>query len=149
MNISSVDAAEIRARQRVARYGEAGAFVEVGDVLIVHVPIRTVSEMNAREHHHARHRRHKAQYNAVAACWGFLARAWVRDNRPPYTVTMTRVAPRALDSDNLSASFKACRDQVARHLGIDDGSPLVRWTYDQRKGLPKQYAVEIKIERAA
>ena len=61
----------------------------------------------------------------------------------PAHVRLTRQAPRQLDTDNLSSSFKAMRDGVADALGIDDGSGLISWCYDQQKR--KQYGVLIAV----
>lgn len=36
-----------------------------------------------------------------------------------------------MDSDNLSASFKYPRDEIARFLGVDDGSPRLHFIYQQ------------------
>jgi hypothetical protein len=118
------------------------------DMLCVRVPIRTVSEMNQREHWHATYRRHRVHYSAVVMSFAYPARLWLRAHPAPYGVSLIRIAPRPLDADNLAASFKAVQDEVARQLGVDDGSDLVRWTYAQRKGRPKEYAVEIRIEQA-
>jgi hypothetical protein len=54
-----------------------------------------------------------------------------------------------LDSDNLQASFKNCRDAVADRMDIDDADPRVTWRYAQEKGAPKEYAVRIEIEPEA
>jgi hypothetical protein len=35
---------------------------------------------------------------------------------------------------------------VADAIGIDDGSALLTWKYNQVKGKPKEYAVKIQIE---
>jgi len=48
-------------------------------------------------------------------------------------VTLTRIAPRALDDDNLASAFKAIRDGVADALGIDDRDPRVSWRYAQER----------------
>lgn len=64
----------------------------------------------------------------------------------PVTVTLTRIAPRALDGDNLQNAFKAIRDGIADRLGVDDRDKRVRWVYDQEKGAPKQYGIRIQIE---
>lgn len=64
---------------------------------------------------------------------------------PPADVFLTRIAPRKLDSDNLAASFKHVRDEVARWLGVDDGIESVVWHYAQRQGKPKEYAVMIEV----
>ena len=65
----------------------------------------------------------------------------------PVVVTLCRIGVRDLDDDNLAHAFKAVRDEIAQWLGCDDGpkSP-VDWRYMQRRGKPKQYAVEITIE---
>ena len=46
-----------------------------------------------------------------------------RPERPvfPIVVTITRLGPRALDSDNLASSGKHVRDAIATWLGVDDG----------------------------
>lgn len=60
-------------------------------------------------------------------------------------ITLTRIAPRAFDDDNLAASFKALRDGVADGLTVDDGDPRVTWRYAQRRGKAREYAVIIEI----
>ena len=65
--------------------------------------------------------------------------------RPPITITLCRVSARKLDDDNLAGAFKAVRDGVADWLGISDGSPLLRWVYEQRKGVTGEQAVTIEI----
>lgn len=102
--------------------------------------LRTVSEMNQREHHMAKWRRNKQQQELVG--WKLKSH---EPPKPPADVFLTRIAPRKLDSDNLAASFKHVRDAVARWLGIDDGDPRVVWHYDQTKGEPKEYAVVIEV----
>ena len=61
-------------------------------------------------------------------------------------VTLTRIAPRRLDGDNLAAALKSVRDGVADWLSVDDGSDLVSWYYAARRGRQGEYAVEIAIE---
>jgi len=64
-------------------------------------------------------------------------------------ITLTRIAPRRLDpGDNLNSSMKAVRDGIADALGIDDGDARLTWKYAQRKGNPKEYAVEVEVENA-
>lgn len=60
-------------------------------------------------------------------------------------MTLTRIAPRELDGDNLQSSLKACRDGVADWLGVDDRDPRVTWSYAQRRGAPHYYAVEVQV----
>ncbi len=61
----------------------------------------------------------------------------------PIVVTLTRIGKRRLDDDNLAASFKYVRDQIAHMIGTDDGSPLYTWVYKQQIG--KVYGVEVEI----
>jgi len=80
------------------------------------IPLRTSRGQNAREHHHARAKRVKAERSAVA--WSLLGKP-----KPalPCVVHMTRIAPsNGLDDDNLTGALKAVRDQIAEWLGVDD-----------------------------
>lgn len=61
---------------------------------------------------------------------------------PPLVIMIIRVGPRRLDDDNLQAACKYVRDEIARKVGIDDGSPKYTWMYDQRIG---EYGVEVEI----
>lgn len=63
---------------------------------------------------------------------------------PPCDVTITRVGPRMLDSDNAETACKTVRDAIAALFGIDDADPRVKYRVEQRKG---PYAVEIQVRR--
>jgi hypothetical protein len=110
----------------------------------VTIPIRLESTLNVREHWSKRAKRAKEHRTVtklgVRECMGRVGARRMR-----FVVALTRIAPRSLDGDNLQGSLKAVRDGVADALGVDDGDPLVTWNYSQRKGAPKQYAVEIQI----
>jgi hypothetical protein len=114
------------------------------------VPIRIESEMNRREHWAKRKKRFDAQRSGVwcARPPGILrcAGRWHASGRQPLAVTLTRIGPRKLDSDNLASGFKAVRDEIARIIGIDDGDSRITWRYDQRKGKPREYSAIIRIE---
>ena len=133
--------------------------------MIVVLPIRTVSELNARGHWATRARRAKPQRRAA----GLAVRAvcppeWVQRRPRPKTasernlvpaigeaechnvsVLLVRVAPRLLDDDNLRGALKAVRDGVADALGTDDRDPRIQWAYTQRQQR-KTYAVEIHMK---
>jgi hypothetical protein len=64
---------------------------------------------------------------------------------PPYTVMLSRVAPRKLDDDNLRGALKAVRDGVADALGLDDRHPLIEWHYAQDRAGPREIGVRITI----
>jgi hypothetical protein len=63
----------------------------------------------------------------------------------PCTIKITRIAPRALDDDNLAGSQKHVRDGIADWLGVNDRDPRVKYEYAQRKGKKQEYAVQIEI----
>jgi hypothetical protein len=99
-------------------------------VISFSIPIKTQSVANVREHWTAKAKRTKSQRDAAMK----LCPKWTHG--PLLVVTLTRTAPRELDSDNLASALKATRDGIAARLRIDDGSPLVDWRYQQRKGEP-------------
>lgn len=109
------------------------------------LPIRTVSTLNAREHWSKRARR-AAEHRALARM--LLTAPWRAARLTlPVRVTLTRVAPRALDGDNAQGALKSVRDGIADALGVDDRTPLVTWAYDQRRGKPRECGVDITIEK--
>ena len=110
----------------------------------IELPIRTWSEPNVRAHWAKRARRAREQRRVARA----YARAALAAHGPtcaPLTVTLTRLAARKLDSDNLAAALKAVRDGVADALGMDDGDERLTWRYAQEK-LPRgQYTVRVEV----
>jgi hypothetical protein len=106
---------------------------------LFHIPIRTVTGINAREHHMTRARRAKKERAAAR----MICHAGVT---LPVIVTLTRVAPRSCDKDNNQGALKHIRDGVADKLGIDDADPRVTWRYEQRKA--KEFGVDVRIEPA-
>lgn len=105
------------------------------------IPVRTISEANGREHFRVKAKRAKEQ-RAMAR---MFAGQWSPFPKPPLVITITRIGVRGLDDDNLASSQKAVRDGIADALGIDDGDKRLSWRYEQRKGKPKEYAVEVEI----
>jgi hypothetical protein len=110
--------------------------------LTVVLPLRAISVLNVREHWSRRARRASEQ-RAVTRMALASQRAWPL--HLPVEVTITRIAPRALDGDNLQGSLKAIRDGIADALGLDDRHAAIRWSYEQRRGAARQYAVELCI----
>jgi len=118
----------------------------------VTLPLRLVSLLNKREHHMAAANRAASHRNAVRIAVRTLplARAMRLGERAglQLLVTITRVAPRELDDDNLTASAKHVRDGVADALGLaSDRDQRVLWRVQQRRGEPREYAAEVRIER--
>jgi hypothetical protein len=110
---------------------------------VVLMPLRIQSRANLREHWRTRSARDRREKRTTAL---YLSK--VEKPALPVKVTLTRLAPRSLDSDNLAISFKAVRDAVAEWLGADDrdGSGIT-WAYEQaRPTTPKTYAAQILIE---
>ena len=104
------------------------------------IPVRTYSLTNQREHWAVKARRAQKERK-----WAYMLTADIKKLGLPLTVTLTRIAPRALDDDNIRAALKSIRDGVADRLGIDDRDERVTWDYVQRRGKPKEYAVDIEV----
>jgi hypothetical protein len=113
------------------------------------VPVKLISEANVHEHWANRARRVKSQRSVARLTMleseGLARQSVFNGGERPLTIRLVRVAPRRLDSDNLARSFKAVRDGIADWLGIDDGSPLLTWVYDQRRGNVKEYFAEVEV----
>lgn len=112
-------------------------------MVVVTLPIRLVSEANAHEHWRSRQRRAKAQREAA-----YVLIRYALSHSPvaiPATVTITRIAPNMLDSDNCVGSAKHVRDGIADALGVNDRDPRVTWVVRQERGRSKEYAVKVVI----
>jgi len=111
------------------------------------LPLRTWSEPNVRVHWAKRARRVREQRSdartLVRAALSHEAWKSLRSGEARIVVTLTRIGPRTLDSDNLAASLKAVRDGIADAIALDDGDPRFDWRYAQKKGKP--YAVTVEI----
>lgn len=109
---------------------------------MIHViPIKLPSLLNLRMHWTKLLRMKKKQREEVC-----IALRNVTIPPLPLRVILTRVGPRKLDDDNLQGAFKYVRDEIARKVGVDDGSSLYTWEYRQRNDPGnKKYLIEIEI----
>jgi hypothetical protein len=137
MNTAKV---QVRSSWRLSQDGAS----DQRDVMVT-LPLRTVSESNTHKHWAGKARRTKALRKAAGLVVVGMLRA--EGLTPPCTVTLTRIAPRRLDDDNLRGALKAVRDGVADALGVDDRDPSVSWDYAQARGAPKAYAVVVCIRK--
>lgn len=115
------------------------------------IPVKTVSEANMREHWAAKAKRKKLQTNAAyLVTFGELAKAnaghWPGWTKQPLTITLTRLAARALDADNLAGAFKGIQDGVAKALGVDDGDARLQWVYRQERAGRGRQGVMVHIQ---
>ena len=111
-------------------------------VVCVILPLHIRSEANSRDHWRIKAKRVQLHRN----CAELLLRNHPRPRTDgPIQITLTRIAPRRLDDDNLASGFKAARDGVADWLGIDDGAKRLEWRYAQRKGRPGQLGAEVVV----
>lgn len=102
------------------------------------IPIKTTYTLNSRMHWSKRQRIRKGERNAVKLALPVF-------KVPPLVrILLTRVGPRAMDDDNVPGALKGIRDGLADRLGIDDGSPLIKWEYAQEKR-GNEYAVRVEI----
>lgn len=108
---------------------------------------RVVTEANTHESPWRKVKRAKTQREAVYLAWCASPlcgpEAWA--HLTGVVVTLTHVGP-TFDDDNLATAFKAVRDEVAKLIGVDDGSSFYQWRYEQHRGKP---AIEIRIESRA
>lgn len=101
----------------------------------------------ANEYHHwsKRHVLFKTQRMLILCEW----RKQKTKPSLPCIVTLTRIAPRSLDEDNLAYAFKGIRDFIADELipglakGRADGDSRIQWRYKQEKGKIQKVRVEI------
>ena len=106
--------------------------------ILVQLPLKTPSMANLRLHWAAKARVVKQQREAVA-----LALCGLPRHTMPAKVTLTRLAPRKLDDDNLASSLKGVRDAIAEWMKVDDGSDQYQWVCKQEKS--KTACVRIEI----
>lgn len=70
----------------------------------------------------------------------------------PVKITLTRIASREFDKDNLIHAFKHIKDTISKlfypslPIGQADDFECFEWAYKQEKGAPKKYAIKIEIE---
>jgi hypothetical protein len=109
------------------------------------LPIKTVSEANQRDHWRTKNTRKRDQQEELAIEWQRLVPKL--EIGLPCVVKLTRIGQRELDGDNLQGAFKGIRDQIAKTLGVDDGSELIDWQYGQAPAFAARfYGVEIEIQ---
>lgn len=117
------------------------------------VPVR-IESANVMRDRHWSIRKRKTDEQKSAVFWSYRKATSGRGRHyamrlladQHVTVTLTRIGPRKLDSDNLTSGFKSVRDQVADILGVDDGDERVEWICRQERGRPREYAARIRIE---
>lgn len=112
-----------------------------GKDTIIWIPVHLVSESNAHEHWRKRQVRAKTQHEMVKH---FLRK--VEKPTLPCVVTLTRISPRPLDSDNLRGAAKHARDAVAAWMGLpNDRVETVTWEYNELRGEPKTYGLDVRF----
>lgn len=111
------------------------------------LPIRIQSEANLSEHRMKKYTRLKKQKGIVQLV---LKTCGIQ---LPCKVRLTRISPRELDEhDNLRSALKHIVDAIADVLipglkaGRADGDKSIKWEYGQKKGFPKEFALEIYLE---
>lgn len=89
--------------------------------------------MNGRNRWAKIHRTTKARETTIDEVAVALGQGQVLPASGPWCVRLTRVAPMKVDDDNLGGALKSIQDTIAEMLGVDDGSPEVRWDRQQTK----------------
>ncbi len=107
------------------------------------LPIKLECATNKREHWTVIAKR-KQEQRMLAGM--YTHQVW-RADEGNFTITITRIGLRKMDSDNLATSAKYVRDGVADALGIDDGDSRIEWVYKQEIGREYGCKVEITSEK--
>lgn len=137
LRLTESDLAEIQRR----RAGWAQRFApEPRSVFPLSLNLRLHSIANERIHYMARHRHMKAHRSAVLEA--IAGRAMPK---LPAVVTIVRIGPRKLDTDNLAIACKGIRDGLAEAWRVDDGSDLYDWRYAQEQAGRGVYGVRIEV----
>ena len=104
--------------------------------------LHLVSLANTREHWTKRAKR-AAEQRRTTRLHAAAAGLHLRFVALPAVVTITRIGPGRLDSDNAVISAKHVRDEIAAVMGIDDGDDRIEWRVLQERA--KQWAVRVEI----
>lgn len=115
---------------------------------IVEMPIDLVSEANTREHHMKRAARASAQRSNARMYLQQVIRS-TGDVLPtlPLIVTLSRIAPRKLDTDNHVVSCKHVRDGIADYFGVNDrDEDKIKWLYGEQVR-DDAYGVMVEIKK--
>lgn len=126
------------ARQR-GELVEASAHRDGPRVTLVAKGLRLGLTKNSRLHPQAEARARRRERQVID-------RALVGIAAPPgpWRVVITRLGPRAMDTDNVCTSAKGVRDAVAAWLGIDDGDERIAW--EVRGEIARGHAVRVQID---
>lgn len=115
-------------------------------VLEITFPLVTCSEANTREHWTKSAKRHAIQKQITKV---FLLGNKI-PTKLPVKITLCRLSPRTLDSDNLQMALKYIRDSIADYFipglqaGRADDNKGFSWNYAQEKS--KMKGVRITFE---
>lgn len=122
--------------------GGLGVAARDGNKVHARLPLRTTTESNAKGSWRPKAERAKIQRT--------YARDVVRTQLPrvPCTIEMVRIAPVALDDDNLPSALKHVRDGIADALGLDDRDKRLKFTCSEKSRGRGDYAVEVTITEA-
>lgn len=128
--------AKARARGELV---EAHAHRDGPRVTVVAKGLRLGLTKNARLHPQAEARARRRERQIIDRALAAIAAP-----PGPWRVVITRVGPRAMDTDNTCTSAKGVRDAIAAWLGVDDGDESVAW--EVRGEVARGYAVRVQIE---
>lgn len=112
------------------------------------IPGSVPSAANLRENWHTKARRVKKQREQARLLARFNVGLTLAADVQAFggTITLTRFAPRKLDSDNLAGSLKAQRDGIASALGVNDGDERIAWVYAQARCRDGEQEVRVAVE---
>lgn len=116
-------------------------------MITVLLPLKTVTGLNAREHHMQRSRRVRNERQTARVM--VISTLAVCAVGLPCVVTLTRISPGIADDDNLQGAAKAIRDGIADALGVNDNDSRIEWRYAQEKCKRGEFGMRVEICAAA
>jgi hypothetical protein len=113
--------------------------------MILRFDIKTVSEMNQREHWAVKNKRKKQQQRDFAILWKSK-----HPNIPlPARITFTRYSCQLMDRhENLPSAFKHIVDELCRQIKMDDGDARLEFRYEQERISKRQHYFTVRIDDA-
>lgn len=108
------------------------------------IPLALPSEANISEHWTVRSKRRNSQNFALKLYLNKYEKPGL-----PCTITLIRIGPKPLDSDNNISAFKSIRDFIAdwvnpgKAKGQADNDPRIIWQYGQETA--KLHGIRIRI----
>jgi hypothetical protein len=115
--------------------------------VIIHVPVRTINELNATRWHWRKRQKTREEVKE-AVTYALLGHDWSSVEKPtrerPWSVRLVRLGKQRMDDDGVVSSLKSVRDAFAKFINVDDKHrDIVAYGYEQE--YPREFGVRIEV----